>query len=66
MGYRELFRGKGQFMDETITMTGNSGMHSGDGFYYTLTKSTAYRYAKILKEGGQILVNRFGNNKIIY
>ena len=41
------------------------GLHYGDGFAYSISKSTAYKYANVKKEGGQILVNRFGNNKII-
>lgn len=67
MEFKTLFRKKGQFSDEAIILIDNNeGSYYGDGFNYSITKSTAYRYAKILKEGGRILVNRYGNNKIIY
>ena len=65
MNYRinNLFFGKNQ---EGIAIIDNErGLHFGDGFTYSISISTAYKYAKILREGGQILVNRFGNNKII-
>lgn len=67
MELKTLFRRTGKFSDEVIyiNLDENSATHFGDGFTYSISKSTAYRYTKILKEGGTILVNRFGNNKIV-